>query len=999
MENFLDKTGDFAQNILKCRYNDYDQNLFSVLFIPSCYSHWICRNTNKVATTVDIPIVRPLSHGTNGIVCIVARRFSIRQILPYAKAQDSWGTGDMAKNKKPVWAMDIGNTSLKALQCRIGDEPGTMEALAFDYIEHSKILSQPGAEPGELLAESLETFLSRNNVQKSRVAISVSGQNTISRFLKLPPVDKKKLPDIIRLEAKQWLPFALDDVIWDYQPLIGGSMHGNTLVDSEIGMFALKREFAARALVPFERAGIPVDCIQSTPLALYNFAVFDQFDLTQLQGTEEGGTKGFNNYTVILCLGTDSSDVVITNGIKIWVRNITIGGNNFTKALTKGMKLTFSNAEHLKRNAAASQDPKAVFQVLRPIYNELLTEVNRSLEFYSNLDRKAKYGKMIALGSSTKLPGLCQFLRQNFGFEVAPLKKYNKLVGEEILATPAFIENINSFGICYGLALQMLGESAIATNLIPSEVVTRRIIAEKKPWLLAGAASLMLGLIVPFMSVSKAYTPLQAQAMISAENAAKNVQSTSSKLTSDFGSVETNFNKIDEIGGTITGNVEGRIRWPEFYHVLQSALPQNQPGAMTTGTLALQDRIYVTNIEVQKMDDLSSWWDMVKSQPPGAYVLDKTSEAEFESASAASGGSDTSGDSGTVTSDSPSSSSPTSSTSPASTPTPAGDSETPVTDMDGTGINLAKAPEGEGGYIVQLSIYHFHNPVPGMTDEAGNPVTVDFKDIGAAYVRRTLFHNLRHNVVQLPSSLSKQSFSSGTPVNMETVTMQEFGFSHPVLLDFDPLAVERTIVDPAVLQKAVEDAIMQERTKIRRTPGGIPGGQGSTRYGSGGTMGGSSMAMYGSDAFSTTMGIGGGGLGGIGDYVSPQNVLISLAMSGGGMSGSTTTMGGMNQGTSNVLNMLKLQLKPEEKLDVRKFEAVIQFVWFPKTPTEREAVKAEKLKAQMEAEAAQATDKEMTGNETGIDAANDVNTEIATVDTNANSEPSDIEPTVTDETP
>ena len=907
----------------------------------------------------------------------------------------------MAKSK-PVWAIDIGNTSLKALQCRIGDEPGTIEALAFDYIEHSKILSQPGAEPGELVAESLETFLSRNNVLRSRVAISVSGQNTISRFLKLPPVDKKKLPDIIRFEAKQWLPFALDDVIWDYQPLIGGSMHGTTLVDSEIGMFAMKREFAARAILPFERAGIPIDCIQSSPLALYNFAAFDQFDLTQLQGDEAGGTKGLNNYTIILCIGTDSSDVVITNGVKIWVRNITIGGNNFTKSLTKGMKLTFANAEHLKRNAAASQDPKAVFQVMRPIYNELLTEVNRSIEFYSSLDRKAKFNKIIALGSSTKLPGLCQFLLQNFGFDVIPLKKFNKMIGEEVLAVPAFMDNSNSFGICYGLALQMLGESAIATNLIPTEVVTRRLIAAKKPWILAGAASLMLGLIVPFMSVSKAYTPLQAPTMTTAESTAKSVDSKSKNLINDNKKVVDDFESIDKIGDTITGNVEGRIRWPEFYRVLQAALPQNQENAVTTGPLALQDRIYVTNIEVQKVDDLSGWWDSIKTQPPGAYVLDETAEAEFDSASAdseSSGGSGTAGSSSSSSSSTSSSSSssdsskPTSSTSSSlsssskstssgsssSSSSSSGDTDQQYNDHADTGIDRAKAPEAEEGkgYIVQMSIYHFHNPRSGMTikDDDGNDIKVeiDFKDIGAAYVRRTLFHNLRHNMVRLPASLSQQSFSElGREVAVENVTMQEFGFSHPVLLDFDR-AVERTIVDPAALQQAVEKAIMDERTKKIRTQSGKPGTSpagklGQTGMGSG-MGGGMSMGMgaYDANPMSTTMGSSGAGMG---SYISPHSVLISLAtsstMGGGGMGG---TMGnsGMSAGTSNVLDMLKFKLKDDDKLDVRKFEAVVQFVWVPKTPTERAEAKEEKLKALMEAEAAKSTDDDTTDDETATD--------------------------------
>ena len=128
----------------------------------------------------------------------------------------------MAKNET-VWGVDVGNTSLKALRCRRGAEPGTIEVLQFDYIEHSKILTQPGADANEILAETLSQFLSRNNVKGEKIAISVSGQNALWRFQPLPPIDPKKVNDLIKYEVKQWLPFYLQDVIWDYRQ-VGGTI-------------------------------------------------------------------------------------------------------------------------------------------------------------------------------------------------------------------------------------------------------------------------------------------------------------------------------------------------------------------------------------------------------------------------------------------------------------------------------------------------------------------------------------------------------------------------------------------------------------------------------------------------------------------------------------------------------------------------------------------------------------------------------------------------------
>ena len=123
---------------------------------------------------------------------------------------------------------------------------------------------------------------------------------------------------------------------------------------------------------------------------------------------------------------------MITNGFRVWQRSIPLGGNHFTKALTKELKLTFAKAEHLKRNAAAAQDPKAVFQAMRPVFNDLLTEIQRSIGYFTSLDRAAKIERMLTLGSTIKLPGLRRYLAQSLGFDVDRLDSFLGLSGPEV---------------------------------------------------------------------------------------------------------------------------------------------------------------------------------------------------------------------------------------------------------------------------------------------------------------------------------------------------------------------------------------------------------------------------------------------------------------------------------------------------------------------------------------------------------------------------------------
>src|SRR3954465_4406215 len=139
-----------------------------------------------------------------------------------------------------VWGIDLGQCALKAL--RVEEKDGQLVATAFDYIEHPKILSQPDADPDQLTREALEKFLSRNTLRGDTVCISVPGQSGLARFVKLPPVEEKKIPDIVRFEAKQQIPFNLEEVVWAFQRLGSGEAIDNMILDAEVGLFAMKRD-------------------------------------------------------------------------------------------------------------------------------------------------------------------------------------------------------------------------------------------------------------------------------------------------------------------------------------------------------------------------------------------------------------------------------------------------------------------------------------------------------------------------------------------------------------------------------------------------------------------------------------------------------------------------------------------------------------------------------------------------------------------------------------
>src|SRR5262245_5106327 len=207
----------------------------------------------------------------------------------------------MATPKPGFWGIDLGQCALKALRVEVND--GQLTATAFDYVEHPKILSQPDADPDQLTREALETFLSRNTIKGDTVVISVPGQSGLARFVKLPPVEEKKIPDIVRFEAKQQIPFPLEEVVWDYQKLgSGGTVEGGFVLETEIGLFAMKRDMVNRYLQHFKDVNVEVHMVQMAPLALCNYV---SYDLLEKGGEDEEESSGKKQCVVALDIGTD----------------------------------------------------------------------------------------------------------------------------------------------------------------------------------------------------------------------------------------------------------------------------------------------------------------------------------------------------------------------------------------------------------------------------------------------------------------------------------------------------------------------------------------------------------------------------------------------------------------------------------------------------------------------------------------------------------------------
>lgn len=471
-------------------------------------------------------------------------------------------------NVNAVWGIEIGQCALKAVQLRAAEE-GRLELIGFDSVDHARILSQPDADPDALISESLEKFASRNEFGRDQFVIGVPGQQTFARFCKLPPVEKKKIPEIVRFEATQQIPFEINEVVWDYEVF-----QDDESPDIEVGIFAMRQDLIRKLLSNYTGVGINPTMIQTVPSAVYNFAHYEFADALE-----------DDQAVVVIDVGAMHTDLIVVEKNGAWSRNIPLGGNSFTEALVKAFKLNFAKAEQLKRTAANSKYARQVFQAMRPVFADLVAEIQRSIGFYGQTHRETELLRVLACGNAFQLPGLQKYLENNLTIEggVKRLESFSKLDLSLVEKAEKFNEDALSFGPAYGLALQGLGLAKIRANLLPPELARVQRWKRKTPFWIAAAACFGIAAVFPWARHS-----MDAGALASASTGdvgqARSIIQRAQSLQSQYREVSgTTTSKLEQLTEPFELQEE-RALMPRILALVHEALPEVDPALRNATT-------------------------------------------------------------------------------------------------------------------------------------------------------------------------------------------------------------------------------------------------------------------------------------------------------------------------------------------------------------------------------------------------------------------------------
>jgi type IV pilus assembly protein PilM len=339
---------------------------------------------------------------------------------------------------KPLVGLDIGSSSVKAIELTKSKKGYQItgfawEALGPDAVVDGAITDSPA------VTDAIKRALAAGKFKTKGIAAGVSGHSVIVKRVVLPVATESEVASSIEFDAEQYIPFGLSEVNMDYQ-VVGP-------VDSddpgmEVLLVAAKKDKIQNHTGVIGLAGRSADVVDIDAFALQN--AFEA------------------NYSVdpmavvaLLNIGASLMNINITKGgMPLFIRDVPVGGNQYTDILQKELQLSFQEAEDLKVGKGGSTEADMVQPLLESITDMLIMEVQKTFDFFKETYPNETITQVFVCGGTARTLGLADKIQETFGYPsevLDPLKSIT--LGSKVDAA-----QITSLGpaltVAVGLALR-----------------------------------------------------------------------------------------------------------------------------------------------------------------------------------------------------------------------------------------------------------------------------------------------------------------------------------------------------------------------------------------------------------------------------------------------------------------------------------------------------------------------------------------------------------------
>ena len=337
-----------------------------------------------------------------------------------------------------TFGLDLSDLSVKLMQIdRLGEIDRIVGSacvpIPMGAISEGQIVRQQ-----DVVAAVKKALLSAtpSKINTKKVICSLPETKAFMRIISIPQMNEDEIHEAVKWEMEANIPLPLEQVYYDWQ-VLDNSLTGEKGKLNLI-VVAIAKNAVDSVLEVLEKAGLE-------PVGLEIESIAEARSL--LSKKDEKLT------TLIIDIGDRrTSFMVAKENVPVFSSSVPISGQSITDAISKGMNVSFDEAEKIKLNQGIGSDykNKALFEIITPVLENLVGEIDRSTDFYLNgLGYSDKIDRVILCGGGSNTKGISEYLEKkmkrtiemgdpwtnlNFGKKLPLIKKdslvqYSTVVG------------------------------------------------------------------------------------------------------------------------------------------------------------------------------------------------------------------------------------------------------------------------------------------------------------------------------------------------------------------------------------------------------------------------------------------------------------------------------------------------------------------------------------------------------------------------------------------
>ena len=259
-----------------------------------------------------------------------------------------------------------------------------------------------------------------------------------------------ELKQAVRIEADRYVPFELDEVVLDCQPLRrkphrqeegGGDEQMNVL------LVACRMQLLEEQIKLVSGQGLTPQAIDVDAFALANAWELCGLPDEELEGGQEGAKPEERGLALVDVGATRTSINVLCGGETCFSREIGIGGQDMTQAVARRMGVELFEAEAIKR--AGDERRAEVSKAIAPVLEDLTSEITLSLDYVENHEG-LRVEEILLSGGGALAPGAVTYIEQA---TARTTRTWNPLAGLRVAEDRVDVEELEAWAPSLVVAL------------------------------------------------------------------------------------------------------------------------------------------------------------------------------------------------------------------------------------------------------------------------------------------------------------------------------------------------------------------------------------------------------------------------------------------------------------------------------------------------------------------------------------------------------------------